>query len=244
MAKASNTKRDLRLCAPVDGWIEAAAGEAGSVGEGKSDAAALRRFSMTAYTGGAMDLPGWAHPVVVDLAGLNVSAKSRPILKDHNRSLIVGHTDSIGVQGSRLVVSGVISGAGPVAREIVDSSRNGFPWQASLGAASRQTEFVAKGRTASANGRTFEGPVYIARQAVLGEVSFVALGADDNTSASVAAARAGSDKEFDMTFEQWITAKGFDPSTLTDAQRASLQAFHEAETDEPTTPSTVNETPN
>jgi len=237
MAKASSAKRELRLRAPVDGWIEAAAGEAGSGADGKPDASVLRRFSMTAYTGGPMDLPGWAHPVVVDLAGLNVSAKSRPILKDHNRSLIVGHTDSIGVQDSRLVVSGVISGAGAVAREIVDSSRNGFPWQASLGAAARQTEFVAKGRTASANGRTFEGPVYIARQAVLGEVSFVALGADDNTSASVAATRAGSDKEFDMTFDQWITAKGFDPSTLTEAQRASLQALHETETAEPTQPS-------
>lgn len=238
MAKANNAKRELRLSAPVEGWIEAAAGETSSGADGKADAPVLRRFSMTAYTGGPMDLPGWSHPVVVDLAGLNVSAKSRPILKDHNRSLIVGHTESVGVQDSRLVVSGVISGAGPVAREIVDSSRNGFPWQASLGAAARQTEFVAKGRTASANGRTFEGPVYIARQAVLGEVSFVALGADDNTSAAVAASRAGSDKEFDMTFEQWITAKGFDPSTLTDAQRTSLHALQEAETEEPIPSST------
>ncbi len=43
---------------------------------------ALRKFSMTAYTGGAMRLGGWQHPVVVDLAGLRVTRKSRPILKD------------------------------------------------------------------------------------------------------------------------------------------------------------------
>src|SRR5262249_8514124 len=150
----------LALCAPVDGWIEASADTAAPA-DGKQAAAPLRRFSMTAYTGGAMSLPGWQHPVVVDLTGLQVSAKSRPILKDHNRALIVGHTDGIAVQGSSLVVSGVVSGAGAVAREIVDSSKNGFPWQASLGAAAQSVEFVAKGKSAKANGREFQGPAHI-----------------------------------------------------------------------------------
>ena len=53
----------------------------------------LRRFSMTAYTGNAMVLAGWQYPVVVDLAGLRVAKKSRPILKDHHHGQIVGHTD-------------------------------------------------------------------------------------------------------------------------------------------------------
>jgi hypothetical protein len=61
---------------------------------------------------------------------------------------------------------------------------------------------------------------------VLGEVSFVALGADDNTTASVAAAAI---KEDDMTFDQWLTAKGFDAATLSDAQKTSLQAMFDAE---------------
>ncbi|MCC6427310.1 MAG: hypothetical protein IT435_10880 [Phycisphaerales bacterium] len=222
------TKRILNLCAPVDGWLEASA-DGAAPADGKP---VLRRFAMTAYTGGPMTIAGWSHPVVVDLAGLQVSAKSRPILKDHNRSLIVGHTESIGVQGSRLLVSGVISGAGPVAREIVDSSRNGFPWQASLGAVANPgaMEFVAKGRTAAANGQQFEGPVHIARRSVLGEVSFVALGADDNTSANGAAAAI---KEDDMTFDQWLAAKGFDPASLSDTQKTSLQAMFDASGQEP-----------
>jgi hypothetical protein len=217
-------ERLLNLCAPVEGWIEAAAtADAGGP--------ALRRFSMTAYTGGPMMLAGWPHPVVVDLAGLQVAGggtKSRPILKDHNRSLIVGHTDGVRIEGSQLLVSGVISGAGPVAREIIESSRNGFPWQASLGALAQPggMEFIPKGKKAVANGREFEGPVHIARRSVLGEVSFVALGADDNTTASVAAAAI---KEDDMTFDQWLTAKGFDAATLSDNQKASLQAMFDAE---------------
>ncbi len=53
---------------------------------------ALRKFSMVAYHGGAMRLGGWPYPVVVDLAGMRVTRKARPILMDHDRGSIVGHT--------------------------------------------------------------------------------------------------------------------------------------------------------
>ncbi|HPD28569.1 MAG TPA: hypothetical protein PLL20_01135 [Phycisphaerae bacterium] len=229
----SNPPRLLQLCAPVGGWatIEAAA---------EGDRPPLRRFGMIAYTGGPMILAGWPHPVVVDLAGLRVTAKSRPILKDHNRSLIVGHTDAISIQDNSLLVSGVISGAGAVAREIIESSHNGFPWQASLGALAERVEFVPKGRTVSANGREFEGPVHVVRRATLGEISFVALGADDNTSAQVTASAVGTGtKETIMDFRQWVEAKGFVFDELSDAQKASLQAMYDAEqkpADEPDPP--------
>lgn len=181
---------------------------------------------MVAYTGGTMRLAGWPHPVVVDLAGLQVSAKSRPILKDHNPSLIVGHTESVRVEGSQLIVSGVVSGAGAVAREIVESSLSGFPWQASLGASAEHIETVPKGRSAQANGRTFDGPVQVVRRSRLGEVSFVALGADDDTEARVAARKENAE----MDFNAWLAARGFeDVDALSDAQRASLQAMYDAE---------------
>ncbi len=70
----------------------------------EGDKPPLRRFSMTAYTGGAMQLSGWRYPVVVDLAGLRVPKKSRPILKDHNPGQIVGHTDEIAVGDQSLEV--------------------------------------------------------------------------------------------------------------------------------------------
>jgi len=174
--------RTLQMRAPVGELVAAA--DPSTDGDRPSP----RRFKMMAYTGGAMRLEGWPHPVVVDLAGMQVSAKSRPILKDHNPSLIVGHTESVRVEGSRLLVSGVISGAGRVAREIVESSLAGFPWQASLGASAEQVETIPKGSSAQANGNTFDGPVQVVRRSRLGEVSFVALGADDDTEARVAAA--------------------------------------------------------
>lgn len=224
----SDPARTLTLCAPVGELVAAKEGDA------KDGAPSPRRFGMVAYTGGAMRLAGWPHPVVVDLAGMQVSAKSRPILKDHNPSLIVGHTESVRVEGSQLMVSGVVSGAGRVAQEIVASSIAGFPWQASLGASAENIETVPKGRSAQANGRTFDGPVQVVRRSRLGEVSFVALGADDDTSAQVAAAdphtHNSRQEKNTMDFQVWLTDKGFDDAdALSDAQRTSLKAMFDAD---------------
>ena len=189
----------------------------------------LRRFSMTAYTGGAVQLAGWRYPVVVDLAGMRVPKKPRPILKDHNACQIVGHTDEIAVTERGLEVSGVVSGAGSAAQEIVATSENGFPWQASIGASAEKVVFINEGRTASANGREFNGPVYIARKSVLGEVSFVALGADDETWAHVAA-HANSTNALEvmtMEFEQWAADNGFVIDGLDEKNLAGLKAMHE-----------------
>ena len=201
-----------------------------------ADGKTLRRFNMTAYTGGAMTLAGWPYPVVVDMAGLAVGKKSRPILMDHDTGRIVGHTDAVGVDGGALTVAGVISGVGSAAQEVVGASDNGFPWQASLGAAVKKVVFVPEGKTAAANGKEFAGPVYMVRQAKLGEVSFVALGADDATTAKVEAGRipvieGNSNMEVvTMDFEKWVEAKGFVLADLTDDQTANLKAMYEAET--------------
>ncbi len=105
--------------------------------------------------------------LVVDLAGMRVTRKSRPILKDHDRASIVGHTDDIMVGDSRLEVAGVISGVGNTAQEVIATSENGFPWQASLGANADKVVFIPEGKTATANSREFKGPVYIARKSTL-----------------------------------------------------------------------------
>jgi hypothetical protein len=172
----------VEFTAPTE--IDAAAGD---------ESPKLKSFRMLAYTGGAMNV-GWGPPVVVDLAGMKTTEKARPILLQHDPLRIVGHTDAVEVKslsrGVELRVSGVISGASDASESVMRSAANGFPWQASIGASAIQVEFVDKGEKAEANGRTFKGPVYIVRSSALSEVSFVALGADDNTSASVAACAA------------------------------------------------------
>lgn len=190
----------------------------------------IRKFSMLAYTGGKMNIRGFFYPVVVDLAGLTVTQKSRPILRDHDPSRIVGHTESVKVGGRNIAVTGVISAANEHAREVQDSADNGFPWQASIGASVQKLIRVDDGEKVVVNGRTFVGPVYVARQATLGEISFVALGADDNTSAQIAASAAGPKIEvIEMDFEQWLQAKGFELNDLSETQVEYLKAQWERE---------------
>jgi len=220
-ARAALLPGDLVLRAEA-GSLEIAAAE----GEDKG----LRRFTMQAYTGGAMSIAGWPYPVVIDLAGLRIPARSRPILKDHSTGQIVGHTNAIEKTESLLNVSGVVSGAGEAAREVIASSDNGFPWQASVGARVEKVVFIPAGRSARANGKEFKGPLYVARKSTLGELSFVALGADDATSAKVAASAAGQKTEvYTMSFEEWVQAQGFVLADLDEKQTASLKAAFERE---------------
>jgi len=154
---------------------------------------ALPRFSMTAYTGGPMQLAGWRYPVVVDLAGMSIPHQSLPIRMGHDAAAGVGHTDSIQIADGQLLATGVISRGTEVAQEVITSSKNGFPWQASIGANVDEHEFIKQSQAIIVNGKTFNGPVNVVRKSTLGEISFVDLGADNKTSASVAANQENTD---------------------------------------------------
>ncbi len=147
----------------------------------------LPRFSMVAYTGDAMRIDGWRFPVVVDLEGMAIPSQRRPIRFGHSMYSGVGHTERIAIEGGRLVAEGIVSRDTPAAREIVVSGKRGFPWQASIGAVVQDSEFIRAGKPVVVNGRNFEGPLYVARKTSLGEISFVDLGADGNTAATIAA---------------------------------------------------------
>jgi phage head maturation protease len=182
----------------------------------------LPRFKMTAYTGGMMNLGGWYRPVVVDLTGVK-AAKSVAILRQHDPGRIIGHTDSVTIDEKGIRVEGLISGTAADAQEVTASSKNGFPWQASIGANPDRVEFLAEGKKATVNGQEFTGPMNIVRASTLFEVSFVPIGADGNTSASVAA----NHKENSMKFEEWLQANGFDKATLSASKLAALKAAFE-----------------
>ena len=79
MSNRLETNNDgVIAAAPFDvQWIEA--------GADAKTPTALRRFQMNAYTGGAMQLAGWRFPVVVDMAGMQMSAKPKVFL-EHDRT--------------------------------------------------------------------------------------------------------------------------------------------------------------
>lgn len=188
----------------------------------------LRKFIMHAYNGGMMSFP-WANdPVVVDLEGVE-SSDSIPALQHHDRTRIVGHTTKVVNDRKALVAEGVISGSGPAAMEVLSTSQSGFPWQASIGAQIIKAERIPKGRSATINSQTFQGPLLAIRKSRILEISWLPMGADHTTSATLAANLSPNTGGNDMGFDKWLEAQGWDVATLSDAQKATLRAAFDAE---------------
>lgn len=190
------------------------------------------KFSATFYTGGPLEIAGWDHPVVVDLAGLEQGNVLVANL-DHDSSKRVGNF-TVENDGKTLVAHGTASAATPARDEVVNSAFNGYQWQASLEVMPHKggVEVLKAGKTATVNGQNVSGPAYITRKGTLKGFAFVSHGADDNTSASIAAIAASHSKGNDMDpeFKKWIEAMGFDVEALSDDQIAGLKANYEGKT--------------
>lgn len=213
----------LSLAATATFDIEAAAGD----GPPKRPT-----FAIKGYTGAVMNVAGFYSPVIVDLAGLKASSQQMPALLDHNPSQIVGQTSSVKIGADGVDFAGVVTGDNAYAQEVVSQARNGFNWQASIGANIDRREYLDVGKTAIVNGRNVSGPMVIAREATIYEISFVSIGADSQTSAAVAAStNLGQSHQGEiMDFDTWLEAKGWlDPMALDDNQRAALRAAYDAE---------------
>src|SRR5690606_19809887 len=100
----------------------------------------------------------------------------------------------------------VISRDTLAAREVVTSSKNGFPWQASVGASVEDFEFVKNDEPVLVNGRQHSGPLNVVRRSTLGEISFVDLGADGSTSASVIASSNFSEGALEVSVSESQTS--------------------------------------
>lgn len=136
-----------------------------------------------AYSGGKMNLPWWRHPVVVDLAGMEIP-ESVPLLTNHENK-----TDSrIGlisaaVRNNVLEITGEIVSDSKDAADIIAQGKAGADWQLSIGADVKECELVKGSR--EVNGQEVEGPFYHIKKSTLREVSVVAVGADAHTNMKV-----------------------------------------------------------
>lgn len=218
---AKDGARDvIALSAPVT--IEAAAAE----GDSGSKPA---KFSVVAYTGGAMEIAGWEYPIVIDLAGLEYG-NSLVANLDHERSQRVGNVTDWSVDGDQLTLAGVASAATPSRDEVVNSAANGFVWQASVEVRPLMMEEVPPGSTVKVNGQSFTGPCFVTRKGRLRGFAFVSHGADDNTSVEIAAS-ADHQLESAMKVEvkDWIkkTFPSVDAESLTDVEAASFESLYE-----------------
>ncbi|MDA1185822.1 MAG: hypothetical protein O2930_14405, partial [Acidobacteria bacterium] len=148
------------------------------------------RISILAYSGGLMRVPAWGD-VALDLDGLDASGQIA-LLADHDARVsgVIGHGTAEARDG-KLLVNGVLSGAGEAAKQIVVMTRGGFQFQASVGVTPTEHERVRPGEAVEVNGRTLSaaGGFTLVRKGKLREVSVTPLGADANTSVAIAASR-------------------------------------------------------
>jgi hypothetical protein len=214
-------KQIIAMSAPVS--IEAAASE-----DGKPKGPAS--FSSVFYTGGPLSIANWDMPVVVDLAGL----KNGNVLVanlDHDATKRVGNFDVVN-DGRQLVANGTATAATAARDEVVNSARDGYRWQASLEVSPTKIEELAKGKTVEVNGQQITGPAYITREGTLKGFGFVSHGADDNTTAAIAASAASSTakvNQMDAQLKAWIEAMGFDANNISAEHLAVCKANFEGQ---------------
>lgn len=152
-----------------------------------NDKEGLAEFTFSGYSGDSVDLSDYGidYPMVYDIAGIKHSDKV-PILSEH--WIPIGHSTSITKTETNL--SGVGLGSYPSEERdrVVTAMRNGFPMQASMGLGSdvfNKIEFYEAGKSVVVNGRTFHGPILVAREATLVEMTATMSGRDPNTNFSV-----------------------------------------------------------
>jgi hypothetical protein len=139
-------------------------------------------FMMTAYTGQILDM-GWLGRYVFSIDGM--SAKSKiPILREHKRDRVVGYSKNAWAENGNFLISGEFSKATRDAKEVLALSKEGYPWQASVGITPKKIKSLDSDKeTFVVNGQEVSGPIEIWLESKVGEVSFVSLGADDDTAA-------------------------------------------------------------
>lgn len=192
-----------------------------------------QKLTMVINGGNAMSVPTFAHPVVIDMMGAQFAKNKTPIILDHDTRQRVGYTTANHVvqagqvikvnqdviNGPAIAASGVLSSTTDVAKSVHKDLQNGFPFEMSVGGMVTASKFYDEGETVQVNGQEFKGPIYVATSFQLKEASIVVLGADSDTSVSLAASG-----ELNMEFKKWLKSQGLDYDKLDDNQRKALKA--------------------
>ena len=143
-----------------------------------------RTFSGIAYSGEAITDHWYWDKVVFDLDSIQIKGRI-PALLEHRTSQRAGainshsvsHAEGLKIEGNLL--------SNEFGTQVAQDSDDDFPWQMSVRIYPATVEEVKEG-SVIVNGRTFQAPVAVFRGGRIREVSFCALGADDNTNAVAA----------------------------------------------------------
>ncbi|MDM1247911.1 hypothetical protein HX005_10975 [Acinetobacter sp. R933-2] len=144
-----------------------------------------RTFSGVAYSGEPITDHWYWDRIIFDLDSMEVKGRI-PALLEHSPRQRAGaiNTHSIDHQ-TGLTVSGDLM-SNEFGTQVAQDSDDGFPWQMSVRIEPSAIEEIQAGASVSVNGKIHQGPITVFRGGRIREVSFCALGADDNTNAVAA----------------------------------------------------------
>lgn len=176
----------------------------------------LREFDLTANNGGFTHLPGFDYPVVFDLKTIWRGPEEIPLLLDHDFRRPVGHTTGVKISERDITGRGITSVPGPDREKVVDAADNEFVWQLSVGGTADADDifFIEEGQTLEVNGRALHGPFFYVINYHLREISFVALGADNEGATATLVAALVNKGLATMNFAQWLAKNGVDINGL------------------------------
>jgi hypothetical protein len=142
-----------------------------------------RTFSGVAYAGGVITDHSWFNAVAFDLSTTTAEAPLPLLFNHHGSPIGVIETVSIGTQ---IEIAGrLFADIDDVAKDIAAKADRGIKWQLSVGIFPASTENLNGTQTHSINGQSYTGELALLKNNRIREVSFVTMGADDKTSATV-----------------------------------------------------------
>jgi len=136
-----------------------------------------RTFSGTAYSGEVITDHWYWDRIIFDLDSMQLKGRI-PALLEHRSSQRAGAITGLTVSGDLM--------SNEFGTQVAQDSDDGFPWQMSVRIDPSAIEEIQAGSSVSVNGKSHQGPITVFRGGRIREVSFCALGADDNTNAVAA----------------------------------------------------------
>lgn len=144
-----------------------------------------RTFTGVAYSGEPITDHWYWDRVIFDLDSMQIKGRI-PALLEHSSKQRAGAINSHNVSHDKgLEISGDLM-SNEFGAQVAQDSDDGFPWQMSVRIEPSKIEEVSANESVFVNGKNYQGPITIFRGGRIREVSFCALGADDQTNAVAA----------------------------------------------------------
>lgn len=162
--------------------------------DGAEEGKKKRTFSGVAYSGEVITDHWYWKQVIFDLDSMQIKGRI-PALLEHSSRQRAGAIESHAIDhATGLTVTGTLL-SNEFGSQVAQDSDDGFPWQMSVRIEPASIDEIQAGNTVQVNGKLLHGPITVFRGGRIREVSFCALGADENTMAVAASHNPNTTKE-------------------------------------------------